>query len=177
MLNSKPNGAGNYRQGNFIPINKDKVIKLNDKGGLYYRSSWELTAMRYFDNAERVVSWGAECITIPYQMKKYDSTGMYNLSKHRYYPDFYYELLMEDGSKRKILLEVKPIEQTRPPILKESSRLSAKQLKSYQWSINEYNRNMAKWEASIEYCKNKGIEFKVLTKEVVDQMLKSMING
>ena len=30
MLNSKPNNK-KYNQGNFIPINKDKVIKLESK--------------------------------------------------------------------------------------------------------------------------------------------------
>ena len=172
MLNSKPNGVGNYRQGNYIPENKDKVIKLNDNGGLYYRSSWELTAMKYFDHSANIAVWGAECFEIPYQMKKYDSVGMFKLSSHRYYPDFYYELITEDGSKRKILLEVKPVEQTIPPKFKETSRLSKKQLDSYKWSINEYNRNMSKWEFTIEYCKPRGMEFKILTKNVVDQMIK-----
>jgi hypothetical protein len=40
MLNSKPNNS-NYNQGNYIPQYKDKVLKLNNQGGIYYRSSWE----------------------------------------------------------------------------------------------------------------------------------------
>ena len=40
MINSVPNNK-KYHQGLFIPINKDKVIKLNSLGGLYYRSSLE----------------------------------------------------------------------------------------------------------------------------------------
>ena len=40
MINSKPNNS-NYHQGNYIPTNRNKVIKLNNQGGIYYRSSWE----------------------------------------------------------------------------------------------------------------------------------------
>jgi len=177
MLNSVPNGKGNYRQGLFTPTNTSKVYKLNERGGLYYRSSWELTAMKYFDNEPNVILWGAECIEIPYQLKKPDKHGIVSISRHRYYPDFYYKLKMKDGSIREILLEVKPKEQTRPPKMKDASRLTQKQLKNYKWAIDEYNRNMAKWEHTIAYCKPKGIEFKILVKEQVDRMIRSYING
>jgi len=177
MLNSKPNGAGNYRQGLFVPQNGDKVYKLNEKGGLYYRSSWELTAMKYFDMQENVVLWGAECIEVPYQLKKPNKLGELKVTNHRYYPDFYYKLKLNDGSIREILLEVKPKEQTRPPKWKETHRMSQKQLKNYEWAINEYNRNMSKWEATLAYCVPKGIDFKILVKEQVDRMIKSYINN
>jgi hypothetical protein len=38
MLNSKPNKK-KYHQGNYIPNNKDKVLKLNSEGGVFLRSS------------------------------------------------------------------------------------------------------------------------------------------
>jgi hypothetical protein len=34
MLNSKPNNK-KYHQGNYIPNNKDKVLKLNSEGGCF----------------------------------------------------------------------------------------------------------------------------------------------
>tara|TARA_R110000772_G_scaffold47250_1_gene108101 strand:- start:2800 stop:3339 length:540 start_codon:yes stop_codon:yes gene_type:complete len=176
MINSRPNGVGNYRQGLYVPLNKDKVFKLNEQGGLYYRSSWELTAMKYFDMCEDVSLWGCECIEIPYQLTKPDKFGVVKVTNHRYFPDFYYKLKMKDNTIREILLEVKPVEQTRPPKWKDGSRLTQKQLKSYEWSINEYNRNMCKWEATLEYCVPKGIEFKFLVKEHVDIMKKNYIN-
>ncbi len=40
MINSKPSNSS-YHQGNYVPDNKDKVIKLNSLGGVYYRSSLE----------------------------------------------------------------------------------------------------------------------------------------
>ena len=44
MINSAPSNS-NYKQGLYVPNNKDKVIKLNSKGGLFYRSSWEKRIM------------------------------------------------------------------------------------------------------------------------------------
>lgn len=40
MLNSVPNND-KYNQGNYVPKNKDKVLKLNAKGGVFFRSGWE----------------------------------------------------------------------------------------------------------------------------------------
>jgi hypothetical protein len=175
MINNKPTNNSNYRQGLFIPDNKEKVYKLNEKGGLYYRSSWELTAMKYFDNSSNITLWGAECVEIPYQLKKPDKHGIYKVSNHRYYPDFYYRLKTKEKT-REILLEVKPEEQTKPPKIKSKTNLSKKQLESYKWAIEEYNRNMSKWEAALEYCDKKGFEFKILVKSQVDRLLQSQVN-
>jgi hypothetical protein len=177
MLNNKPNGVGNYRQGLFVPKNKDKVYKLNSEGGLYYRSSWELSTMKYMDMCKEVRLWGVECIEIPYQLKKPNKLGIMSVTNHRYYPDFYYELEMDDGTIKKILLEVKPKKQTQKPVLKTQKRLTEKQLKNFKYDINEYNRNMSKWEATIEYCKHKDLEFKILTEENIKVMIMKYITN
>lgn len=170
MINNKPNGAGNYAHGLYIPKNKEKVIKLNDKGGIYYRSSWEYKTLIWLDNLEHIVRWGCECIGIPYQLKKPDKSGILSISNHTYYPDFYYTIKNSDGSLRNILLEVKPLKQTKEPILKEGKRLTKKQLKNFEYDINEYNRNLSKWEAAINWCKNNNADFKLLTEELVNKM-------
>ena len=36
MLNSAPNKPNKYKQGLFIPKNKDKAIKLNSQGGFFF---------------------------------------------------------------------------------------------------------------------------------------------
>ena len=50
MLNTKPNNPTKYDQGNYIPRYKDKVMKLNNFGGIYYRSSIEKKIMTWLDN-------------------------------------------------------------------------------------------------------------------------------
>ena len=66
MINSKPSNK-KYHGGNFIPKNKDKVLKLNSEGGVYYRSSWEQKIMIWLDLKDEIFQWGAECLEIPYQ--------------------------------------------------------------------------------------------------------------
>ena len=107
MLNSKPNNA-NYNQGNYIPKYKDKVIKLNTQGGVYYRSSWEKKIMTWLDNNKTITKWGAECMRIPYQMTHFDN-GDTKIKEHCYYPDFYYEMRMDDGRLKQVVVEVKPM--------------------------------------------------------------------
>jgi len=171
MINSKPNGKGNYIQGNYKPQNLDKVLKLNAEFGIYFRSSWERMVCIYLDNNPSVVKWGCEIVEIPYQLKIPDKHGMVKITKHRYYPDFYYTLQMDDGSRKTILLEVKPMKQVMKPKMREVARLTSKQLKNYEYDIKEYNRNLSKWAAAIEYCNMKGHEFKILTEEQIGRIM------
>lgn len=41
MINSAPRQNGRYQQGLFVPENKDKLIKANSRGGVYFRSGLE----------------------------------------------------------------------------------------------------------------------------------------
>ena len=103
MLNSIPKNK-NYHNGNFIPKNKDKVLKLNSQGGIYYRSSWEFKIMTWLDNNKMITKWGAECMRIPYQMTHFDN-GDVKVKNHNYYPDFYYEMKLNDGMTKKVIAE------------------------------------------------------------------------
>ena len=70
MINSKPSNS-NYNSGNYIPKNKDKVLKLNTQGGVYFRSSWEKKIMVWLDLKPEIIQWGAECLEIPYQITQF----------------------------------------------------------------------------------------------------------
>jgi hypothetical protein len=162
MLNSKPNNS-NYNQGNYVPKNKDKVLKLNNNGGVYFRSSWEKKIMTWLDLNEKIIKWGAECMKIPYQMTHFDN-GDTRVKEHCYYPDFYYELKREDGSISKVVAEVKPYSETIEPKL--SSNPTAKQMKNFEYALKMYNKNLSKWTYMIEYCQRKGFEFIIITEKV-----------
>jgi hypothetical protein len=90
MLNSKPNNS-KYHGGLYVPQNKDKVIKLNNQGGLFYRSSWEKKIMTWLDLKTEVTKWGAECLQIPYQMTHFEN-GDTRVKSHVYHVDFFYEM-------------------------------------------------------------------------------------
>lgn len=164
MINSKPNQPLKYRQGLFVPKNKDKVIKLNNNGGLYYRSGLEHRLMVYLDNKTDVIRWGSENIKVPYIKKVWESKlQSFKETEHNYYPDFYYELRKSDGSTSRVVVEVKPKSETIEP--KIPINPTAKQLKNLEYSLKMYTTNLAKWKYMIEYCKIKGFEFIILTEE------------
>ena len=161
MLNSKPNNS-NYHQGLYIPKNKDKVLKLNNQGGLYYRSGLEKKAMIFFDYSDKVIRWSAEGFKVDYVKTDWDNDkqGLVS-SKHNYYPDFYYEMKKSDGSIVKVVAEVKPHSETVEPILKENA--TVKQLKNFEYSLKMWNKNLSKWKYMIAFCEKKGFEFIIIT--------------
>lgn len=162
MINNAPRSNGKYQQGNYIPKNKDKVLKLNSRGGLYFRSGLEQKMMIHLDTNPKIKVWGAECIEIPYTKKERDiKNGVYKETKHRYYPDFYYEYLSVTGEIKYVVVEVKPLKQTQQPVLKPNP--TSKQLRNFEYDVKEYNRNISKWTEVVEYCKRKGMEFQIIT--------------
>jgi hypothetical protein len=170
MLNSTPKNK-NYHQGNFIPKFKDKVIKLNSQGGVYYRSSWELKIMTWLDNSEKVTKWCAECITIPYQMTHFDD-GDVRVKSHTYYPDFYYEMQLTDGRIKKVIAEVKPKKEFEMVVALQEKRLQipdasakVKKLKNFEYDLKMAQKNRDKWNTMIKYCEKKGYDFIVITED------------
>lgn len=178
MINNAPNNPTNksgkkkYKQGNFIPDNKDKVIKLNSQGGIYYRSGYELKIYRYLDLNPNVVRWGAEFIEIPYTKRSVKKTkwGEYQWteSSHRYYPDVYYELKKSDGSISKVLAEIKPYSETKQPVLSKSA--TKKQLENFEYSMNLWNANMYKWKQAIEYSSNREMKFVIISEKYINML-------
>lgn len=164
MLNSAPRSGGLYKQGLFVPKNKEKLIKANSQGGVYYRSGLEHKMMIYLDNNENIRSWSSEYIKIPYEKTEYvNETQMWETTKHTYYPDFYYELVRSDGSVTKVVAEVKPSTETREPKIPQNP--TAKQLKNLEYALKMWNKNLSKWKYMIEWCERKGFEFIIITEE------------
>lgn len=102
--------------------------------------------MVWLENSHRVLKWGSECICIPYLFV--------DGKMHRYYPDYYVEFV--DGTK--MLVEIKPTNQTTAPTNENS------------WAQKEWARNSCKWRAAKEYCESKGMVFKILTERTIDKL-------
>jgi len=186
MINSAPNnprgknGKRRYQQGNYIPENKDNVVKLNGKGGIYYRSGYEKKIYKYLDlmagkpkgEYPRVIRWGAEFVEIPYNKKSVKKTewGEYQWkeSSHRYYPDVYYELEKAEGEVSKVLGEIKPYSETKKPILPKKT--TKKQLENFEYAMNMWNANMYKWTQAIEYAENRGMKFVVISEKYINML-------
>lgn len=137
-----------YR-GVYKPENPKKY--LGNPNQIVYRSLWERKLMRYCDTNTKVIKWASEEIAIQY----------YNPVKKRpakYYPDFYMEYVDTEGKKKKVLIEVKPAKETKPPVYKRRT-------KSVLIAEAMFEQNTAKWKAAREFCLDNGWEFRIMTEK------------
>ena len=134
--------------GKYKPTNRFKYK--GDPTNIIYRSLWERKFMVWCDRNENVIEWGSEEIVIPY-------ISPVDRRIHRYFPDFYVRARTKTGRTEKFVIEVKPHKQTSPP--KKQRRVT----KRYLTEVKTYCVNEAKWKAAIEYCKDRRMQFKILT--------------
>lgn len=113
------------------------------------RSSYEIQYAIKLDNCEDVVEWSSEDVVIWYQFPLNEN--------HRYFTDFYFKL--KNG--KEYIIEVKPIHETREPKL-------GKNKGAYDRAMHTYQKNLAKWKAAKEWCKQESVNgrkiyFRILT--------------
>jgi len=145
-------------KGKYIPINPKKYV--GNSSQVIYRSLWERKLMVYCDRNEKVVEWGSEEVIVPYR-------SPWDGKMHRYFPDFYMKVKQGNGTYKKFIIEVKPKAQCKEPI-KTPKRKTRKWYKEVQtWGINQ-----AKWKSAIDYCENRGMEFKILTEDHLNPQYK-----
>ena len=120
-----------------------------DYTNIIYRSLWELKFMKYCDSNQNILEWGSEEFWIPYRAP--------DGKVRRYFPDFLIKVKESTGQIKTYVIEVKPKKQTRPP--KKRKKVS----QSYIYECKTYAVNQAKWKAASEWCKDRRIEFKIIT--------------
>ena len=121
--------------------------------GKYIRSLWERKFMVYCDRNDKVIEWGSEEVIVPYR-------SPWDGKMHRYFPDFYIKIKQGNGAYKKFIIEVKPKAQCKEPV-KTPKRKTPKWYNEVKtWGINQ-----AKWKCAIDYCENRGMEFKILTED------------
>jgi|TARA_B100001093_G_scaffold517600_1_gene599656 hypothetical protein len=136
--------------GKFKPSNTNKYK--GDPTNIIYRSLWERKFMVWCDNNENVLEWGSEEIIIPYRSPVDNRV-------HRYFPDFYVKTRTRTGKLSKNIIEVKPFVQTQEP--KRKKRVT----KKYLSEVKTFVINDAKWKAADEYCKDRRMNFIILTEK------------
>ena len=136
-------------KGKYIPKNPQKYK--GNPSQIIYRSLWERKFMVYCDRIDAILEWGSEEIIIPY---KSPLDGRI----HRYFPDFYVKVKQNDGTIKKMIIEVKPKKQCKPPVGKKKTKYYIKEVQT--WGVNK-----AKWEYALEWCKDRNMEFKILTED------------
>lgn len=112
-----------------------------------YRSSWEWTCMKTFDENPDVLGWSSETCAIPY----------FNPLAGRqtvYVPDFVIVYVDRTGRKRATMIEVKPAKEV--PGYLTAGKISKKDQLSQAL-------NMAKWAAARAFCAKRKLGFEVMT--------------
>lgn len=139
--------ARKYQTGTYRPQNPQKYN--GDINNIVWRSSWEFKFMRWCDLSDSVLEWSSEETIIPYICKT-------DNKPHRYYVDFKIKVRTRNGVKT-YLVEVKPKSQTIPPVQPK------RKTKRYLEEVMTYAKNTSKWSYAMQYCKDRGIEFKIIT--------------
>ena len=119
-----------------------------------YRSLWERHAFKWADDNPDVLKWSSEEVIIPYL---YEVDNRY----HRYFMDL--KLVYKEGT---MLVEIKPDKETRIPT-------GDKKTKRYLNESFTYVKNINKWNAAQEYCKERGCLFRIWTEK--NEPLKTLI--
>lgn len=122
--------------------------------------------MVYLDNNESIVKWNTELIKIPYTKNAWNNKLLeMTSSEHTYFPDFYCEFKRADGSISRVVAEIKPEHETKPPKLPTNP--TSKQLRNFEYALKEYSKNLDKWKYCIEWCEKKGFEFMIITDKLL----------
>jgi hypothetical protein len=135
-----------FHKRKFIPIFPEKYT--GDPTNIIMRSSWETRFASWCDKNPSVLKWSSEETVIPYRCPT-DSRI------HRYFVDF--KITVSTG--KTYIVEVKPAAQTQPPIY------PGRQTQRYITESLTFMKNKAKWEAAIEFAKDRGWEFKIITEK------------
>jgi hypothetical protein len=135
----------------FFPKNTSKYI--GDSSNILCRSLWERKFCKYLDENKNILRWSFENIKIPY-------ASPLDKQMHYYIPDFLLEKKNKDNTISTIIVEIKPLKQTKQPILTESVSK-----RTFSKNMQTYLINQAKWEAAKQFCKEHDIKFIVLTEK------------
>lgn len=106
--------------------------------------------MSYLDAHPDVVQWASEELVIPYRSPLDNQI-------HRYFPDFWVKKRSSDGTIETLVIEVKPLKQTKEPTP------STKRTKQYIREVATWAINQAKWNAAKMYCEDRNWKFMTMT--------------
>lgn len=133
--------ASKFARGKFTMTTPEKYVGTKMPT---YRSSWELTFMRFCDTNPSILKWASEAIQIPY---KDPLTGKSTV----YVPDFFIQYVDKQGRMLTELIEIKP-----------SSQQILERVGKNKFNQMQYVKNQAKWAAAGAWCKQQGLRFRIL---------------
>lgn len=158
MKSRPPKKDGHYKQGYYTPINPEKYGDPDPR--IIYRSGLERKFCVYCDTNPNIIKWASEPIGIPY-------IDPVNGKRRTYYPDYLIIILTGDGTKHKVMVEVKASNMLKMP--KQPSKYANKKKKRLYESLKiRVIRNLTKYQFAKEFCKARGMTYTFLTEKFFD---------
>jgi hypothetical protein len=145
-------------KGEFYPKNPQKY---QGKLPIIYRSSWEISVMKFYDEHPYVLAWKSETVRIPY-------INPFTKKHTVYIPDFLVQFADTSGKVYVELVEVKPLKET--PGYQAMSERTGRPLKVNKHTQMAQALNFVKWEVAKLYCKQRGWTFRVVTEQTLYAM-------
>jgi hypothetical protein len=152
---NKDGKKSNFLQGYYKLYFPEKYIGSREL--VIYRSSWELKLCKLLDMDPNVVRWGIEIENL-----KVEYYSPIDDKKHFYYPDFYFEKII-NGKLVKTIAEVKA--KTFITMPKKPKSLTKDSAKAYNDKLRFYLINQLKYASMKNYCEANKIQFIFLTED------------
>ena len=143
IKNIKPRKNSKYHQG-YVPVNLTKKLFNSCKNEpIIYRSGLELQFIQFCENNPNIKYWASEPISIKYFSRLLNR-------EQNYYPDY----VLETNTGNKIIVEIKPYNQTIKPSMQDS-----------EWLKESWIRNCDKWKAANEFAHKNNAKFIIVTEK------------
>lgn len=139
----KPRKNGFYKQGIVNPKSCSKYADSCKSDPIIYRSGLELQFIQYCENNSNIVKWASEPIKIPYYSRL-------DQKECNYYPDY----ILENKKGNKVIVEVKPYNQTIKPDMTDTA-----------WLKEQWVKNIDKWTAAKKFAEEHDMKFIIVTEK------------
>ena len=139
----KPKKNGFYKQGVIDPNGLRKYASGCKNEPVIYRSGLELQFIQYCENNPSILRWASEPIKIPY----YSRLDKKNCN---YYPDY----ILENNKGNRVIVEVKPYNQTIKPDMTDTV-----------WLKEQWIKNLDKWAAAKKFAEDNNMKFILVTEK------------
>ena len=143
IKNMKPKKNSKYHQGILDPNKLRKYFTSCKNEPIIYRSGLEYQFIMFCESNPKIQRWASEPISIKY-FSRLDNKNA------NYYPDY----VIETYNGSKIIVEVKPYEQTIKPANTDS-----------KWLTEAWIKNTDKWNAATEFAHKHNAKFIVVTEK------------
>ena len=139
----KPSKKSRYHQGYVRRDQCHKLFESTKNEPIIYRSGLEYQFICFCENNPKVKQWASEPIGIKYDCRL-------DGKEHEYYPDY----VIETVEGNKIIIEIKPYDQTVKPSDKDS-----------KWAKESWIKNCDKWRAADKFAKDHNAKFIIITEK------------